>query len=29
VLGMAIRGGKIVELHALTDAERLSKLELP
>jgi RNA polymerase sigma-70 factor (ECF subfamily) len=29
VLGMTIRAGRIVELHALTDAERLSKLELP
>ena len=29
VLGMTIRAGKIVELHALTDAARLAKLELP
>lgn len=29
VMGMTIRAGKIVELHALTDAERLAKLDLP
>jgi RNA polymerase sigma-70 factor (ECF subfamily) len=29
VMGMTIRDGKIVELHALTDAERLGKLDLP
>ena len=29
VMGLTIRGGKIVELHALTDAERLGKLDLP
>ena len=29
VMGMTIRNGKIVELHALTDAERLGKLDLP
>jgi len=29
VMGMTIRDGKIIELHALTDAERLAKLELP
>ena len=29
VMGMTIRDGRIVELHALTDAERLAKLELP
>jgi RNA polymerase sigma-70 factor (ECF subfamily) len=29
VLGMTIRAGKIVELHALTDAARVGKLELP
>jgi RNA polymerase sigma-70 factor (ECF subfamily) len=28
VMGMTIRNGKIVELHALTDAERLEKLDL-
>ncbi len=29
VMGMTIRAGRIVELYALTDAERLGKLELP
>jgi RNA polymerase sigma factor (sigma-70 family) len=29
VIGMTIRHGKIVELHAVTDAERLGKLDLP
>ena len=29
VIGMTIRHGKIVELHAVTDAERLAKLDLP
>jgi len=29
VMGMTIRDGKIVELYALTDAERLGKLDLP
>jgi len=29
VMGMTIRDGRIVELHALTDAERIAKLDLP
>lgn len=29
VIGLTIRHGKIVELHAVTDAERLGKLDLP
>jgi RNA polymerase sigma-70 factor (ECF subfamily) len=29
VMGMTIRGGRIVEIDALTDAERLERLELP
>lgn len=29
VMGMTIRDGRVVELHALTDAERLVKLDLP
>ena len=29
VMGMTVRDGKIVELHALTDPERLGKLDLP
>ena len=29
VIGMTVRDGRIVELHAVTDPERLAKLELP
>ena len=29
VMGLTIRDGRIIELHALTDAERIAKLDLP